>query len=357
MQIISFLMSTVMMLTSLFLPVSGMKTENVQAASEASFFSEEAEKVLPPLIENIINEARTGTSDSQEALDLINSLPVHENGEERTERKTVKANPVKIAISEAAKSLVNKVVPDGTINHFLNHLTNGMYDIYAYFVPVTGEENVYYIYCDYVNNYNEPNVVFTGIKYNMETGKLYGEDNNGLMGIGFDYDAKNYTITTPVNVCMRDMGYSVFYDIFGGLGFMDTDTVRVKFEHGGKHWMFQFWKGAYGFGLLNGAELGIYNKTNEYAVSYNCASDEEMLVMSTTLSSADEILVEREEKEHWWMCGFRFGPGMNPEDLTMESKVQFKDEAMMSAFLEAVEEYSDEMTITVDGMKVSVIWQ
>lgn len=358
MQIISFLMSTVMMLTSLLFPISGVETADAaEFSSKTSFLSAQAEDVLSVVVDNIVNEAKTGTSDSQEVLDAINSLPIHEEGQERTDRKKVNAGALKTSAGETAGKIINKVIPDGLINHFLNHLANGIYDLYIYLVPVSGEENTYYFYCDYVNNYNEPTVVFTGIKYNKETGKLYGQDNNGLMGIGFDYDAKNYTITTPVNVWMRDMGYSVFYDIFGGLGFMDTDTVRVKFEHGGKHWMFQFWKGAYGFGLLNGAELGIYNKTNEYAVSYNCASDEEMLVMSTTLSSADEVLFEREEKEHWWMCGFRFGPGMNPEDLTMESTVQFEDEAMMNAFLEAVGEYSDEMTVTADGMKVTIIWK
>ena len=232
-----------------------------------------------------------------------------------------------------------------------------MYDLYIYLVPIAEEEDTYFIYCDYVDNYNNPTVVFTGIKYNKETGKLYGKDNNGLMGIGFDYDAKNYTITTPVKVWMRDMGYSVLYDTIGGLGFMDTDTVRVKFEHGGKHWMFQFWKGNYGFGFLNGAELGIYNKTDKNAFSYNCATDEEMLVMSTVLSSGDEVLIDREETEHWWMCGFRFGPGIDPENLTMESTILFEDEAMMNAFLEAAEEYSDEMTVTADGMKVSILWK
>lgn len=358
MQIVSFFMSVVMTLTSLFFPVSGIKTENSEpTSSKASFLSTEAQEVLSVVVKNIVNEAKTGESDSQEVLDMINSLPVYEEGQERTDRKKVDADPFRIAVCETAKKLINKIIPDGTINHFLNHLTGGMYDLYIYLVPIAGEDNVYYIYCDYVDNYNNATVVFTGIKYNKETGRLYGKDNNGLMGIGFDYDSKNYTITTPQNVWMRDMGYSVLYDTIGGLGFMETDTVRVKFEHGGKYWMFQFWKGNYGFDHLNGAELGIYNKTEENAFSYNCATDEEMLNMSITLKNGEETLIEREEMRHWWMCGFRFGPPVSPENLTMESTIVFEDAEMMASFLEAAKEYSDEMTVSADGNLVSVIWK
>ncbi len=365
MQIFSVIMSVIMLVMSVITPVSIVKTEgesprvrNISAQSgKSDFLSEGTKNVISIVVQNIVTEAKDGSKDSQEVLDAINSLPVYREGEEKPSRNSAEVNPLKKAIDKSLKSLVNKVVPDGIINHFLNHLTSGMHDLFIYFVPCEDEEGIYYFYCDYVDN--DGNVVEfpTGILYNPETGKMCGEDNNGLMGIGFDYDVKNYTITTPVNVWMRDMGYSVFYDILGGMGFMDTDTVRVKFEHGGKYWMFQFWKGTYGFGLLNGTELGIYNKTDKHAISYNCATDEEMLVMSTTLRAENEVLIEREEMKHWWMCGFRFGPGFSPEKLTMESTIQFEDESMMNAFLESTKEYSDEMTVSAEGLKVTVIWQ
>ncbi len=358
MKIISLLMSVIMTMTAFLFPVGTVKEENSAPSSvEATFLSKEAQEALSVIVENIVNEAKTGTSESQELLDVINSLPVYDADWERTDRESVNISEFKVALGESTKNLVNKMLPDGTISHFLNHLASGMYDLFIYLVPIEGEENLYYIYCDYVNNYNEPTVVFTGIKYNKETGKLYGEDNNGLMGIGFDYDARNYTVTTPQHVWMRDMGYSVIYDIVGGMGFMNTDTVRVKFEHGGKHWMFQFWKGNYGFGLLNGAELGIYNKTDKNAFAYDCATDEEMLMMSTTLRTKDEILIEREEMKHWWMCGFRFGPAIEKSELIMESTIVFENEEMMNSFLGAISEYSDEMTVSVEGMKVTIIWQ
>ncbi len=356
MKILSLLISFVMMMTSAILPADTVAVQE-SAAKTSEFFNDEIKEIMTVIISSVVNEAENGTSESQEVLDAINALPVYEEGEERTDRKEAAAGPLKKAVCDAAKKLVNKVVPGGAINHFLNHVTNGMYDMYIYLVPLKGEENIYYIFCDYVDNYNNANVVFTGIRYDKETGKLYGKDNNGLMGIGFDYDAKTYTITAPQNVWMRDMGYSVLYDIVGGMGFMDTDTVRVKFEHGGKFWMFQFWKGSYGFKMLNGAELGIYNKTEENAFFYDCAADDEMLNMSITLKNGEETLIEREEMRHWWMCGFRFGPGISPEKLTVESTIEFEDEAMMNSFLGAIKEYSDEMTVSTEGKLVSIIWK
>lgn len=361
MQILSLIMSIIMMFTSSTLTAgitqeAGITSQSTEAVS-AELFSDQIKGIMTTVITNIVNEAKEGTSDSQEVLDAINSLPVYEEGEEKPHHKEVNVSPLKKAINKALNDLINNVLEPGTIRNFLNNVTKGMYDMYIYLIPIDGEENIYYIVCDYIKDDGEVNTIFTGIRYNKETGKLYGKDNNGLMGIGFDYDAKNYLITTPVNVWMRDMGYSVLYDIIGNMGFMNTDTIRIKFEHGGKHWMFQLWKGNYGFKLMNGAEVGIYNKTDKNAFSYNCATNDEMLNMSLALKTDKETIFEREETLHWWMCGFRFGPGLKPSQLTLESTIQFEDEGMLNAFLEAAKEYSDVMTVTADeAMKVTITW-
>ena len=60
---------------------------------------------------------------------------------------------------------------------------------------------------------------------------------------------------------------------------------------------------------------------------------------------------------HWWMCGFRFGPGISPENLTLESTIEFEDEEMMNSFLEAIKEYSDEMAVSAEENLVSIIWK
>ena len=350
-------MALLIVVTGISTPIREATTDGSVLLPFSDFLSEQATDVLGVVVENIVNEAKTGTSEGQEVVDVIANLPVHENDSEISDHAEVTINPVHKAFNTVLNKIVLSVLPEGLIRNFLNNITGGMHDFYIYLTPVNGEDGVYYINTNHINDNGEATHIFTGIKFEKSTGKLYGQDNNGLMGIGFDYDVKNYTITTPVNVWMRGVGYNIFYDIFGGMGFMNTDTVRVKFDHDGKQWMFQFWKGNYGFNHLNGAELGIYNKTDKYAFGYNCASDEEMLVMSTTLRTEDEVLIERDEMRHWWMCGFRFGPPIEKASLIMESTVQFEDEGMMNAFLESAKEFSDEMTVSADGMKVSIIWQ
>lgn len=357
-KVLSFVLSAVMLLTTMVVPATAAPAwKSPKAAVSAEMLSPQIKEIINTVIENIVNEAKTGSSDSAKVIEAINALPVYEEGDERPHHQEIRVSPLRKYFNKALNNLVNSTLEKGTIQSFLNHLTSGMYDMYVYLMPIEGEEDIYYIYCDYVQDNGEIEIVFTGIKYNKKTGKLYGKDNNGLMGIGFDYDAKNYTVTTPINVWMRTFGYSVLFDIIGNLGFMDTNTVRIKFEHGGKYWMFQLWKGNYGFGLMNGAEIGIYNKTDKNAFSYNCATDEEMLRMSMKLSNGDDTLIEREEMLHWWMCGFRFGPGLSPADLTFESTIEFEDEGMLNAFTEAAKEFSDEMTVTTDGMRVSILWK
>lgn len=357
-KVISFILSAVMLVATMVVPANAAPaTQSSRASFTAEMLSPQVKEIINTVIENIVNEAKTGTSDSQQVIDAINALPVYEKGEERPHHQEIRVSPLRKYFNKALNTLINSTFEKGTIQSFLNHLTSGMYDMYVYLMPIEGQENVYFICCDYVRDDGEVEVVFTGIRYDKSTGKLYGKDNNGLMGIGFDYDAKNYTVTTPQNVWMRTFGYSVLYDIIGNLGFMDTDTVRVKFEHGGKYWMFQFWKGNYGFGLMNGAEVGIYNKTDKNAFMYDCATDDEMLNMSIKLTNGDNVLIEREEMLHWWMCGFRFSPGINPEDLTLQSTIEFEDEGMLNAFLESAKTFSDEMTVTTDGLKVTILWK
>lgn len=357
-KIISFILSAVILLTTMVVPAAAVSVgKSSQSTVSAQMFNPQIKELVNIVVTNVVNQAKNGTSDSQQVLDALNALPVYREGEEKPSHQNIYVNALTKNLNKALNNYVTTSLEDGLVKNFLKHLTSGMYDMFIYLMPIDGEENVYYIYCDYVRDDGETQNVFTGVKYNKETGKLWGEDNNGLMGIGFDYDVKNYTVTTPIYVWMRNMGYTILYDIFGNMGFMNTNTVRVKFEHDGKHWMFQFWKGAYGFNLLNGAEIGIYNKTDKNAFMYDCATDEEMLNMSIKLKDGETTLIEREEMRHWWMCGFRFCPGLNPDDLTLESTIEFENEGMLNAFLQSAKEYSDEMTVTTDGMKVSIIWK
>ena len=92
MKIISFVMSLVVILTSFITPANEIKARNSGSTSKAYFFSDQAKEVMSGVVNNIVNEAKTGTSDSQEVLDILNTLPVYAEGEERPHHAEVKVN-------------------------------------------------------------------------------------------------------------------------------------------------------------------------------------------------------------------------------------------------------------------------
>lgn len=372
MKITSIIMSIFMALFSVLVPASASPqakeySETQQQIDEffdtflqdrSGALDDETYEIFMSIIKNVLAEAINNEGDSEEVEKLLNQIPVYESTERMdAERADITVNAFKEAFGEVLAQSVEDLSLPGIAKHFLTMTARGIYDMYIYFVPVEGQENVYAFYADYVNNKGEVVVVYSGAIYDKNTGKVYGINDDGMLGIGFDYNVKNFVVTTPVHSWQRSFGYTIFYDIIGEMGFMNCDTVRIKFEHGGKHWMFQLWKGNYAFELSNGAEIGIYNKQNKNDLMYDCATDEEMLEMSVALSHGDNVLVDIEEKRHWWICGFDFGNPIPRDELLLEGTIKFEDAEMMEKFMEAAKEYSDEMTVTAEDSKVTIIWQ
>ncbi len=366
MQIISFFMSLVMSVVSLFTPVcainekydTAQKIENVfeLLIPDDGTVNSETREILLGILTNIITEGINGESEAEDVIALIDRFPVYEKGERDAERLEIKVSPFKKAFSSVAASVIGNVsLPDG-VKMFVDLVVNGIYDMYIYLTP-TDEENVYAFCYDLSDNFGNIMVVETKMRINKATGQFYNEDGKGMLGSGYDYNAYEYLVTTPVDVWMRTAGYTILFDIVGNMGFINCDTARIEFEHEGKYWMFQLWKGNYAFDLLNGCEIGIYNKTEKYGLMYDCASDDEMLNMSMKLKHGDDIIIEREKALHWWLCSMQFGNHISPDELVMESTVEFNDAEMMNKFVEATEKYSDEMTVSVSGNEVSVIWK
>ncbi len=366
MQIISFIMSVVMSVLSLFTPVAVMneKTETQQKVDKAfsilmpdnGTMNPETRKVLTEILSNVLVEGLSGESESEDLVKLLDSIPVYEEGERNAERMDITVSPLKKAFGNVIADAIEGSEMSPLIKQFLLLLANGVYDMYIYFAP-TEQEDVYVFCYDFADNNNNEVTVKTKACYNKSTGKLYGLENNGILGSGYDFEVKTYTVTTSVDVWMRDAGYTVLFDIVGNMGFINCDTARIEFEHGGKYWMFQLWKGNYAFDLINGCEIGIYNKTKKNSIMYDCATDEEMLNMSMKLIHGDDIIIERDETLHWWLCGLKFGTPISPDELLMQGTIEFEDTEMMNKFVEAAKEYSDEMTVSTNGKCVSIIWK
>lgn len=200
--------------------------------------------------------------------------------------------------------------------------------------------------------------VATGMMINPETGEICGKNDDGMFGIGYNFSVYELLVYAPVNVWMRDFGFTAAYDLFCyTTPFFFYNTRRIKFDYEGREWMIQIWKGNYL--VTNGAEVGIYNRdAKKFGSYYDCAGDEDMMKMSMELYHGDELIFERPEQTHWWLTGFKVSDTLYPaETMTLRFSIEMKDEAMLSAFCKAVENhYKQDMTYTVDGLTVNVVW-
>jgi hypothetical protein len=94
-----------------------------------------------------------------------------------------------------------------------------------------------------------------------------------------------------------------------------------------KTWMIELWKGQYG--LETGCEIGVYNRTigstsfvyrildatvgqrpgdtnPSHNLFFDCASDSELLLMSSTLYRNGQKVFSRGPEKHWWLTGFKW---------------------------------------------------
>ncbi len=201
--------------------------------------------------------------------------------------------------------------------------------------------------------------VSPGIYVNTVTGQCSNKDDSGMIGIGFNFSLAEMTVYATVNCWMRNFGFCLLYDIAATMmpAIYRYETRRFKFDYDGLQWMIQIWKGNYV--VANGSEVGIYYREPQAVGSfYNCADNSKMLPMSMKLYRGDKLLMERAEENHWWINGFTLSGRMYlPLSLKMEFSIAMPDEEMLEAFCSAIDEhYMHDVSYTVDGLKVNVIW-
>ncbi len=250
--------------------------------------------------------------------------------------------------------------PLGSIMFYLGMYLSVIEECKVYCAPYDGmnEDGWYEIHLQLTVLDGTVEDIPAGIILNPETGAVRGRNNDGMMGMGYNYSIYESLVYSPVHVWMRNFGFCLFYDVFSyTTPFFFYDTRRIEFDYAGKEWMVQFWKGNYL--VSNGAEIGVYNRAPEkFGTYYDCVSDEDMLEMSMKLYHGEDLLFERQEQLHWWLTGFKISKTLYPANkLTLDFTVEMKDEEMLKAFCEAVENhYRKDMTCTVDGLTVNVVW-
>lgn len=247
------------------------------------------------------------------------------------------------------------------IYHFLGVYMSVIELCEIYTVPVEGKPDVYEIVLRFTFKDGAQDVTHAGIYINTVTGECSNAEGNdtGMAGIGFNFNIAEMTMYATVDCWMRNFGFSLFYDVIAGSmpWFFNYNTRRFKFEYDGLEWMIQMWKGNYV--ITNGGEVGIYNRTaDKWGTFYNCATDEQMLDMSLQICAGEKILVNKPLQKHWWINGFNLSERMYfPSTLTLKSSIVMPDEEMLEAFCEAIDNhYRKDVTYTVDGLTVNVIW-
>jgi phosphatidylserine/phosphatidylglycerophosphate/cardiolipin synthase-like enzyme len=175
---------------------------------------------------------------------------------------------------------------------------------------------------------------------------------------GFLYDPGQDIIYSRMYPPQRSFGYAWGYD-WAALFAMNTiiDCEPIFFDYAGKHWMIMLWKAQYG--LETGCEIGVYNRTidsssplyslldatighrpNDSNPSHNlffdCASDSELLLMSTTLYHNGQKVFSLGPEKHWWLFGAKWGVMSKPEDLTMDVSIECLDGVMTAALVGAL---------------------
>lgn len=198
-----------------------------------------------------------------------------------------------------------------------------------------------------------------GSYYDKERHLMYSEKDNGVIGIGYNLDTANSTLITPRNVWMRNFGFCRAYDFAANYLLptcYDYDTVRLFYEYDGKDCMLQMWKGTYF--ITSGAEVGIYDKPKTRLIRfYDCASDNEMLEMELVVTADGKDIVNTPMQEHWWINGFALTKKYyTPDEMLLRCTVVCKDEAQRDAIVEQLEQNTDVLSYSVDGLAVTFIW-
>jgi hypothetical protein len=162
---------------------------------------------------------------------------------------------------------------------------------------------------------------------------------------GYEYDAGQDIFYTHLNPWQRHFGFTDLYDQAAPITNMWYLTLKADFIYDDLLWRLQWWKGQYG--VLEGAELGVYTKSPyDNSGFYKCAEDEQLLKMVLDYYHSWEDykngnrLFTRAEQEHWWLTGFKFGV-VNPKKCVVRATLYAFDDEMADGIEAALQNLTD----------------
>ena len=258
--------------------------------------------------------------------------------------------------SQAEDTEENKGSLLNNITNALSFFKYGINDTRVYLSPIEAE-GCFEFHISYTENGGEEKDVSLGAYYNENTGEVYGFNySQGVFDAGFNYNVNDNMFYAMNDCWQRALGFTPVYDILANITAFDYVTRRVYFDYAGEEWCIQLWKGNYGFNLLVGGEVGVYNRPEgSLGFFYNCAEDEDMMPISIKVYNDDRVFVDREAYLTWWATGFAFSDPVNERKLTMETSITFPDAEMRDAFVASAEKQLG-VTCTVTENTVLVEW-
>ena len=134
-------------------------------------------------------------------------------------------------------------------------------------------------------------------------------------------------------------GFNSVYDTLSPVAGCFFDTLRFKFNYGGRDWMLQVWKGTYGYGLFTGGEIGLYSKPQWSPLEhYQGATASNWIGMELSIYNRQTKLFTRPMENTWWVTGFKqyIMQDWSREFCTMEATLRFPNAEMAAAFAQAV---------------------
>lgn len=231
------------------------------------------------------------------------------------------------------------VIDDVTITAYPNEQTPDIYNVKIVIKYKDGKEETF----------------DTGMVYNGIT-KVFGTKSKGGI-FGFNVDTNDYTIFAVTDPWQRYFGFCLFYDFLANATKLyDYKEKRITFTYDNKEWLFEIWKGKY-HQVGIGAELGMYNRPAGITKTsfYNCAQDEDMMVMSLELYQGNRLIFSRKPQLHWWLVGFCIEDRIYDADyLTVKGTIDFPDEEMAEIFAATARDLG--ITVTVNNTHVEWEW-
>ncbi|MDR2525129.1 MAG: DUF4474 domain-containing protein [Oscillospiraceae bacterium] len=196
---------------------------------------------------------------------------------------------------------------------------------------------------------------------------------SGFVFLSYMYSPREGYFYTETEPFQRYFGFNKLYDDFAFVANCYIDTIRCKFTYGGKDWLVQLWKGAYGIVLFTGGEMGIYSKPTGRALEhYDSVKRNDWIGMEMAIYRKDKLLFARSMESAWWLTGFGWGTCPNflsrpRKDCVMEAKLNFQNEEMARLYAAELAEKgfvrSDSISLATpdsykrSGTQVHVMWK